>query len=420
MSGIEFRQPTADDLAEFLRLSMIAYGSDATDAIIAVEERSNELDRSYGAFENAAWVGGSGAYSFELTMPGGAILSAAGVSMIGVSPTHRRRGILTEMMRWLHADARRRNEPIALLTASESSIYRRFGYGIVADVVNLRIPATSVRFSPPVEAPGGFELVDPHVDTSELAAVYDTVRRERHGWLSLNPGMWDQIRIDEPALREGRTPLRAVLHRDATGTPDGFALWRIKAHEEAGRVFANTLFVEWLVGANPEVEAALWEFVASIDLVTTVVWENGPTSPAIRWRLEEPRQLHIDARSDLIWARLLDVAAVLSARPYGTAGTLILEVNDPFLPEAGGRFRLTSAGPESAGECERLDDIGAAAAAKPDLIVNTADLASLALGMVSASTLAAARRITAQDDAALALADALFATPTTPWCPVAF
>ena len=78
------------------------------------------------------------------------------MTVVGVLPTHRRRGVLTEMMRAQLEDIRDRGEPIAALWASEEVIYRRFGYGIASftgeielrrGYAALRAAARSVRAS---------------------------------------------------------------------------------------------------------------------------------------------------------------------------------------------------------------------------------------------------------------------------------
>src|SRR4051812_22705878 len=78
-----------------------------------------ELDRTRVAFEGGEIVGVSRNYSFELTLPGGAQVPAAAVSWVAVMPTHRRQGVLTRLIAALHDDARARDEPAAILTASE-------------------------------------------------------------------------------------------------------------------------------------------------------------------------------------------------------------------------------------------------------------------------------------------------------------
>lgn len=429
VSELDFRRPTSDEIADILRIPLRSYGADGSDAEVADELLPNEIDRSIGAFDGDRCVAGAGAFSFSTTLPGGAVVPAAGVTMVGLEPTHRRRGILTELLRRLHGDARERGEPVALLTASETTIYRRFGYGITADVAHLTIRADAVRFDPPLADPGSFRPVDPQADTSVLEAVHELVRPIRTGWLTVTAGMWARYRTPTDHHRPGRTPLRGVVHVDASGEPDGYALWRIGVHDRTDRLASNTVYLEHLTATSPEVEAALWGFVASIDLVTTVEFECGPADPWIRWRLAEPRQLRTEALADMVWGRLLDVPAVLSARTYGAAGELTLAVTDRFHPELGGRFRLSCTARGAPGRCERIADGSEVAAdhrpdstgggADADLTLDTADAASITLGGVAPSQLAAAGRVRGSA-AAVDLADALFALPGRPWWPIEF
>ena len=87
-----------------------------------------ELDRTLGAFDGTTLVGVTGIYSFRMRVPG-AMAAVAGVSMVAVLPSHRRRGALTGLMRQQLSDIAERGEAIAALFASESEIYGRYGYG---------------------------------------------------------------------------------------------------------------------------------------------------------------------------------------------------------------------------------------------------------------------------------------------------
>ena len=89
-----------------------------------------EYERSIGAWDGDECVGTAGAFTFRLSVPGGASVPAAGVTMVSVAATHRRRGVLTSMMRRQLDDVRGWGEPLAVLTASEPEIYGRFGYGV--------------------------------------------------------------------------------------------------------------------------------------------------------------------------------------------------------------------------------------------------------------------------------------------------
>ncbi len=415
MTGVEFRQPTPADIPALYRVSIQGYGMDDSDEVIAHERRINEVDRTIGARADGAWVGCASAFSFECTLPGGATVPTAGVTMVGVAATHRRRGILTAMLEWLHDDAVRRGEPLAALTASEASIYRRFGYGVTTRTSVLHLPTDAVAFDPPVPRAGSFRLLDPHDDITPLAALYERARVKRPGWVSRNAALWENVRIDPPHDRNGRTSLRAVVHVDEGGVPDGYATWRV-SESTVARVADNTVHISELVGLSPDVDCALWRFCAEIDLATSLSWQAPGADPLLRWRLVEPRKLRIEAPSDLVWTRLLDVSTVLSARTYGVAGSLTIGVHDARLPATAGTFRLTVDYPGRVGCCERVGDLPDESA---DVVGDVADVSSLALGAVGATTLAAAGRLTGTPDA-LRLADALFASSPPPSCPIEF
>ena len=72
-----------------------------------------ELDRMHAARSTTRIVGGAGAFTFDVSVPGGKC-PAAGVTVVGVLPTHRRRGALTAMMRAQLDDARERGDVLAV------------------------------------------------------------------------------------------------------------------------------------------------------------------------------------------------------------------------------------------------------------------------------------------------------------------
>lgn len=416
MSELEYRSPTPGEVPEFFAVPLHAYGMDATAAEINHEVLVYEDGRSIGAKDGDEWVGGSGAFTLELTVPGGAQVAAAGITMIGVSPTHRRRGILTTMMRHLHDDAVRRGEIMAVLTASEASIYRRFGYGVATESTHLSIPAEAIDFDPPLEGCGGFHMVDPHVDTADISAVYERVCRVRPGWFTMSQAWWAKVSDDPLSGRNGATKLFGVVHVDCDGIADGYALWRIKESITASRRADNTVIIIGLVGETAKVELTLWQFLASIDLATTLTWDTAPVDQPMRWRVIEPRRIHTTRRADWMWARLLDVPAALVARSYGTTGELTLSVTDTFRPESGGVFRLdvTSQG----ANCTKLDpaDHGGTF----DIELAMPELSAIFFGGVAPSLLAEAGRVTETRPGSVALADALFVTNPPPSCPIEF
>src|ERR1051325_913551 len=108
------------------------------------------LDRMHAAFDGDEIVAGAGVFPFELSVPGGS-LPCAGVTVVGVYPTHRRRGVLRELMRAQLDDAHARGEPLAALWATEETIYGRFRYGMASWLGEIELRRESGGVARPVE-----------------------------------------------------------------------------------------------------------------------------------------------------------------------------------------------------------------------------------------------------------------------------
>src|SRR5437867_1253982 len=131
--ALEFRVPAEEELRTTLAAADAASGLELRDDDFEVARPQVSVDRTIGAYDGGRAIGVATSLDFELTVPGGQ-LPMAGVTWVGVLPTHRRRGVLRELMRLQLEDLRRRGEPLAGLWASESLIYGRFGYGLSVPV----------------------------------------------------------------------------------------------------------------------------------------------------------------------------------------------------------------------------------------------------------------------------------------------
>jgi predicted acetyltransferase len=172
---IVLRSPTDSEFRRFIAPLSIAFNRRMTDAEIEADRRSIELDRFVGALDGDDVVGCGGAYSFRLTVPGGEV-GAAGITAVGVLPTHRRRGILRQMMTWWFEQARARREPVAILWASEAAIYQRFGFGSATQQTFIEAPRDRIRFLRPVEQPGLIRIVELDEALVLFPLVYDALR----------------------------------------------------------------------------------------------------------------------------------------------------------------------------------------------------------------------------------------------------
>ena len=241
---LELRQPTADPetLRAFLHPVAVAFGDDYTDEMFELDRQLFEMDRLIGAVDGDTWVGGATGESRRLTVPGGAEVRAAAVSGVGVLPTHRRRGILTSLMRWLLEQAAERGEPVSVLHASEGAIYPHFGYGLATLQGSIDVDRSAFRFSRPAGPLGQVRLVDVDEAMRTIPAIYDQVRAGRPGEVSRSPNVWRlQLLSDNSWRRAAMGPKsNAVLTVD--GEPRGYALYRVKA-EWGDRGPKNTLNV---------------------------------------------------------------------------------------------------------------------------------------------------------------------------------
>jgi predicted acetyltransferase len=380
------------------------FGGTTEDEMNDVFLKTVELDRMHAARENGTIVGGAGAFTFELTVPGGSV-PCAGVTTVGVYPTHRRRGVLRAMMRAQLDDVHRRGEPIAALWASEETIYGRYGYAIAAWAGEISIPREHNAFAAQFEREGSIRFITAEEALDLFPPVYHAARGSRVGMHSRTRDWW-QIRLlaDPPDRRRGAGPKRFIVHETA-GSPTGYAMYRHKPSFEAGSSTAQLSVIE-AFGVTPAATREVWRYLLDIDWSATLEASLLPPDHPLFLLLATPRRAKY-RMGDGIWLRVVDVGAALSARSYGDGGPIVLEVRDAFCEWNDGRWRVAD------GRVERTDD-------DPDLRLDADALGSAYLGGVSFAELEHALRVEAVTPDAVARADALFSTPLHPWCPEIF
>jgi len=355
-------------------------------------------ERMHAAFEDGQIVGGAGAFPFELSVPGGS-LPCAGVTAVGVQPTHRRRGVLRSMMDAQLRDVHERGEPIAALWASEETIYARFGYGIASWAGELSVPHERDAFAEPLENTGQARFVTPEEARELFPPIYDAVRRERPGMTSRSEAWWQNRHLRQPE-EEASAPRRFVV-LDLDGEPQAYASYRTHFSFDGGSA-TSRLVVREALGATPRATAAIWRFLLDVDWMATVELSLAPPDHPLFLLLATPRRMRY-RMADGLWVRLVDLPAALSGRTYGEGGPLVLEVRDAVCAWNDGRWRLEG------GACERTDE-------EPDLALDVSALGSAYLGAVPFVQLREALRVEELRQGAIERADALFAWRPFPWC----
>jgi predicted acetyltransferase len=412
------RPVTPDEFEAFGEVLSQAFNESPWPAEAIAQERSVfEFDRSLAAFDGDVIVGTAGAYSFQLTVPGG-IAGVAGVSFVSVLPSYRRRGILSAMMRHQLADIAARGEAIAALFASEPGIYGRHGYGCAFGQLRLTIRRGEGALSQAGSAGTDhgrlrLQAAQPAELRTELAKVYNSAVPLRPGMMARDEGWWQSMLADLEFFRRGMTSLKCLLAGDDSG-PRGYALYRTKSNWAEDGLPSGSLSISELISADAAATAALWTDLLTRDLIGEVVARQRPVDDPLLDMLADRRRARAYL-TDGLWIRLTDVPAALRQRRYSCAADVVIEVTDELLPANAGRWRLQCPGPSDDGtpSCERTT-------AAADIVLPVAALGAVHLGGTRLGALAAAGLVIERRPGTLARLSAAMYSDPGPWCPSTF
>jgi len=399
---IEIRNPAEHEWRDAMRMTMAVFGDEPRDEDF---ERHNKMllrERFWAAYDGDVPVGTAADFPFTLTVPGGE-LPAGGVTWVAVQPSHRRQGVLTQLMRRELDDIHERGEPLAMLWASEAAIYGRFGYGLAAPHFEMEADCARFAFRDDPGPQGRVRMLSLEDAVEPVMQVYDRVRTTVPGFIGRPREWWTTYRLADPEhWRRGASPKYVAL-LELDEQPAAYAIYRVKGDWEAGFPKGTVKVVEALADSTVA-ERELWRFLFGIDLTVRVESRLDPASPLFLM-VVDARSLRLTANEGL-WLRIVDVELALAGRQFASDQSVVLELRDEFCPWNAGRWRVGR-------EVARTDDAA-------DLELGIADLASVYLGAFSFARLAAADRARELRTGALARADALFRTERPPYCPEDF
>jgi predicted acetyltransferase len=408
---VEIRTCPPDRFAELLKTAEVAFSEDVPDDLIERVRKVSEPERFIGALDGDRFVATAGVFSVRLSVPGGD-LPAGGVTWVTVLPSHRRRGILRAMMRMMVDDCHSRGEPLAMLWASEGSIYQRFGYGMATVCVNLEAQKERFRFTREWPAEGTFRLLRPGEGLDLITPVYEAERSRRAGFLSRTPDGW-AFELPRPEKDDkGGDAKRLVIYETDAGV-EAYAVYKTKVDWSVAAAGASVI-VDEAFGSTPRGTREIWRYLFGIDLMRTLKTWRLPADHPLLLLTAEPRRLGMTA-GDGLWLRIVDVVSALEGRTYGADGhgngRLTLELRDDYCTWNAGTWTL---------------DVGdgrakvSKAQGEVDVALDANDLGAMFLGGVTATALARAGRVVEARAGGLAVADGLFQTASLPWCPQEF
>lgn len=401
--AIEIRAAGPDEAGTFRTVISRTFGGEPRPVGDEQLLRIWEPARSFCAYDDGTMVATSGAFSLKLTVPGGEV-SAGGTTMVSVQPTHRRLGLLRQMMTAHLRDVSERGEPLAALWASESSIYSRFGFGVASQATDLTIPSQFGSFHKLTPPPSSVRSLELEAARQTIPPLYEKVRGLYPRFFDRKEGWWEERWFDDdPERRSGMSGRRFVVTADG----DGYAIYRQKSQWDEGNA-AGELVVLDLIGTTPESWSGLWSFVLSHDLTAKVKAGLRSMADPILDYLVAPRRT-IQRPTDGIWIRLQDPVQALAARRYQVEGAIVFEIHDPLLDR---RLTVELVGGPDGAQCRE-------STRPPDVVLDIMDLGACYLGWARFRNLARAGRLGGEQQA-LALADLMFGWHPQPWCPEIF
>ena len=406
--SLVFRRIFVDEIPQFLETLGTALGLGFGPGYAERFAEFADLDRLQVALDGTQMVATFGAYSLQLTAPGGP-LPMAGTTVVTVLPTHRRQGILRRMMHDHLHEAHQRGELLAGLWASEGNIYGRFGYGIASERVRWRIPKpfATLHPHPAATTDGRFQLLDDVEAAQALPGIYEQLVTCRLGLFGRSPRWWQHRFFgDPPVVPPGQGARRHVVFQGSSGA-QGYAVYRTRRIDLES---ALTVVVGEVMATSEAAEYRIWQYLFDIDLVEAIEIWSLPVDHSLRWWLRDIRK--VDRwLLDAMWLRVIDVGQALSRRCYGSAGELTLRIHDPLCPWNDGLFRLAVSAEEGA-VCESIAPNSTGQ--DPDLECDVDALGSTFLGGFRWTDLAQAGRVRGSLRGLL-LADQLFAWHQAPW-----
>jgi predicted acetyltransferase len=398
---LQIRSCAPEELGPFLETTEAAFGEESHAEESENFHRIIEADRCIYMADGDAMVGTAGAFTFSLSVPGGDV-PTAGVTLVGVLPSHRRKGILTKLMHHQIADIHARREPLAALWASEGTIYGRYGYAVASLQGGTDIERDRATFRDDPGAVGDVRLVRAEEAPKLFDPIYEQVRRTRPGMYSRSDDFWSVHTLnDNPQHRHGAGPLFCALHQ-SSGRPDAYAFYRV-SHDWDGSP-ASRLIVREALGIDTQPTREIWRFLFGIDLIERVQARSLPIDHPLHLMLREPRRLR-QTIGDALWLRIVDVEAALAARSFAAADRVVISVEDPLCPWNAGPWLVDTTGAKAS--ITRTEEAA-------EVTLTESDLASVYLGGFTLAQLARAGRVESSD--ALERFDAMLHTNIAPYC----
>ena len=395
----EIRPISSKEFSEFSETTARAFGIDQDAKYLSMKKSYFDFDRTLAVIHKNGIIGGCVSSPYLLNIPGGQV-NVAAVADVSVLPNHRRKGILTKMMRTQLSNIYKKGESFAALWAEESPIYGRFGYGISSFHENWVLNRQHNEFNTNIANKGTIEYLNPSKITESLPQIYERATLDVPGIIQRPKMYWQVIAEDFESKRNNESKMQHVTYSEGNHIT-GYASYRtvpagISVHE--------------LIGMDLNSVITLWRFCLDMDLRLQAQIYRRPLDDIFPLLLKDPGRLSRAIKEGL-WLRLVDVQKALTLRKYSLQTRLVIRVIDSFCQWNDQTFELQTDGKDN--NCLPSNS-------NPDICISVSDLASVYLGTIKFSTLLKCGRIQQETDNAVHKADMMFSYKQAPWSPFYF
>jgi predicted acetyltransferase len=406
--AIEIRYPTEDDWEAVYENQARAFGDPVTPPDVEAWKRRVKLEDILIAEDvsdprRPFVVGTSVIYRAQLTVPGGARLRVAWLTMISVASTHQGRQIWAQLSAQGLGILIDRGYPVICGVPTQTAIYDGFGAGVASYTQTYSIDRRHAKLrAAPVK--NRAREVNASDAESHLPEIYERWCAATNGAVSRDSAWWADHLEDRPTMRGRASALYYTIH------PDGFLTYRVIIDTpHAYRPPVGTVVVQDFCPITDEAHTELLETLLVLEMFDDIQIDVAADDP-LPLKLSDPRAAHPQGFDDFLWIRINDVPEALGSRVYAADADVVLEVTDP-LNLAGGRFLLQTR--DGVGKCTAHDG-------PPDIEIGLAQLATIFMGAHRAAQLSRADRITELRQGALRDLDAAFSTEQAPYCDTLF
>lgn len=406
---LSIKKINTTNIKDFAKAEAIPYTSDSTDYYIKRLKMLADPKRALALADNDKIIGTANSFSEYISLPTNKSSKVAAVSYVSVQPTHRRQGILSEMMKLqLNQIYSQYKEPLAILWPSETAIYGRFGYAPTREK-HYKISKHNAKFISGLnDYPLETKILNKKEAINSYLEINNNLMNKRPGVMKLTK-KWAERRIEDLSSKYLSTgPSYFVGIYDANKLV-GFVTYTIEGSNEYGNM-PSSLNIWDIIYINDKAAINIWNYCLNIDLVDEIYAKGVPEDDVLESLLISPGSLNARVTTGF-WIRIVDVIKALETRSYNEKGKLIFNLSDSIINQNNNTFLL---------DTKNQNPTCKISTESPDIEITINGLSEIYLGTFNLNNLIASQNLKIINKKIINFINRAFKENNTPFCPMHF